>query len=158
LASYRTTHARCLVVFDRVGCGAEQLSREELEAEVDAQLEKTGWKCRAVIVIDPELENWVWGRSPHVATVLGWVNPQQEVRQWLLEQGFLADAAQVKPDRPKEAMEAVLKKVRQPRSSSICRALAERVTLEGCTEPSFVKLCLTLRHWFSVRSESPQSS
>ena len=78
LASFCTTHAHAMVIFDREGCGQDTESRSELEATVETALRKAGWGDRtAAIVIDPELENWVWSPSPHVADCLGWRDPKQ---------------------------------------------------------------------------------
>jgi hypothetical protein len=151
LAVYQKTHAYALVVFDREGCGREQLTREQLEAHVEEELSATGWRNRsAAIVIDPELERWVWSHSPHVATALGWIGRPIDLRRWLVDQGFLAEATQAKPSRPKEAMEAVLRHVRKPRSSAIYRTIATTVSLAGCDDPSFVKFRQTLQSWFSA--------
>ena len=151
LAVYQNTHSRAVVVFDREGCGQEQFTREQLEARVEEELAANGWKDRSsVIVIDPELENWVWSRSIHVATALGWRDPAIDVRQWLLEQNFLSDTTQSKPDRPKEAMEAALRHVRKARSSAIYRAIANEVSLSNCDDPAFVKFRQALGAWFGV--------
>ncbi len=56
LAVYRKTHTHALVVFDREGCGQEDLVREDLEARVEQQLSATGLQSCSAIVIDPELE------------------------------------------------------------------------------------------------------
>ena len=65
--------AHALVLFDRMGCGDEQTSRVALERAVAAQMAASGWEDRAAaIVIDPELEAWVWSDSPQVARCLGW--------------------------------------------------------------------------------------
>jgi hypothetical protein len=44
-----------------------------MENDLEARLSQSGWPsgCCAAIVIDPELELWVWSRSPHVPAVLG---------------------------------------------------------------------------------------
>lgn len=151
LAVYQKTHTRALVVFDREGCGQEQVPREALEAQVEQQLVAAGWSNRiAVIVLDPELETWVWSQSPHVTTALGWRDAKQDVRQWLVEEKFLPVATQSKPSRPKEAMEAVLRHVRKPRSSAIYCEIASQVSLTSCTESSFVKFRQVLRAWFPL--------
>ncbi len=103
-----------------------------------------------MIVIDPELENWVWSRSIHVATALGWRDPTLDVREWLLDQNYLADTTQSKPTPPKEAMEAVLRHARKARSSAIYRAIANNVSLTSCDDPSFVKFRQTLLTWFGA--------
>jgi hypothetical protein len=137
------------VVFDREGCGDEGSSREELESRVESLLFKNGWSHRAAaIVIDPELENWVWSDSPVVDEIAGWKDPTTSLRDWLRAQSWLASDA-VKPVRPKEAFEAVLRKTHEPRSSALYGQLARRVDFSGCTDPSFLKLKSTLQGWFS---------
>jgi len=137
-----------LVMFDREGCGNEAQSREELEREVEDRLQSDGWGDRArAVVIDPELEAWVWSDSPQVEEALGWVGRARTLRSWLIERGLLAEAA-TKPLRPKEAVEEALRLVRKPRSSAIYRELAEGVSLWRCRDRAFAKLRLTLQGWF----------
>ncbi len=76
----RYEHA--LVVFDKEGCGSPD-TVPAIEADVRERLERSGWAHRAdVVVIDPELEVWVWSPSPAVATSLGWT-PAAPLRRWL---------------------------------------------------------------------------
>ncbi len=73
LRSMVNRYAKAMVLFDRHGCGAEGRTRAELEAEVEGRLENSGWQGRCgAVVLDPELEVWVWSDSPHVAEILGW--------------------------------------------------------------------------------------
>lgn len=142
--------ARAIVMFDREGCGREQNTREELEREVTSGLSRSGWGDRAsVIVIDPELENWVFSDSPEVDTAIGWAGRNPSLRSWLERQNYLM-VGQVKPSRPKEALEAALRHVRMPRSSSIYGQLAERVGLGRCTDRAFLNLKQRLQSWFPV--------
>jgi hypothetical protein len=64
------------------------------------------------------------------------------------QRGFLEED-ELKPARPKEALEAALRVVRVPRSSAIYKALAEKVSLSRCTDPAFLKLKTVLQQWFS---------
>ncbi len=144
--------SRALVVFDREGCGKEQKTREELEEEVTERLSRSGWEDRAAcIVIDPELENWVFSDSPEVDSALGWSGKTPPLRSWLKERGLL-EAGQMKPSNPKEAMEAALRNARLPRSSSIYEDLMKNVSLNRCTDRSFLKLKATLQSWFPRES------
>ncbi|MFH1266471.1 MAG: hypothetical protein ABIK89_12150 [Planctomycetota bacterium] len=137
-----------MVVFDREGCGREVEGRETLEADVEQRLATSGWADRArAIVIDPELENWVWSDSPEVDKALGWAGRSPALRPWLTEKGFF-QKIESKPDRPKEAVEAALREVRVPRSSAIYRELAESVSFRRCSDPAFDKLTATLQRWF----------
>ena len=148
LRAFRNRYARAIVIFDREGCGREAEGREALEADVEERLAKTGWTDRAkVIVIDPELESWVWSDSPEVDNALGWAGQAPALRPWLAERGFL-DEGETKPNRPKEAVEAALRLAHKPRSSAIYRELAESVSLRRCADSAFQKLITTLQSWF----------
>ena len=148
LKAFRNRYAHGIVIFDREGCGNEDEPPETLESEVEQRLERAGWSGRAkVIVIDPELESWVWSNSPEVDAALGWVTESRDLRAWLTEKGFLVEET-IKPLRPKEAMEAALRSARKPRSSAIYRELAEKVSLRRCTDPAFGRLKATLQKWF----------
>ncbi len=143
------THAHALVLMDRVGSGKEEKSRQQLETELEQALSRSGWKDQAAaVVLDPELEAWVWSDSPHVDREMGWFEQQKGLRSWLTDQGFL-ERGSLKPAKPKEAMEAALKAVRKPRSSAIYQALAEKVGLTKCQDPAFLKLKEILKAWFS---------
>lgn len=136
----------CLVVFDRDGCGSTK-PREEIESEVESHLAQNGWAGRsAVIVIDPELENWVWSDSPHVETALGWP-VGGKLKTWLVENRFLGTDS-VKPVRPKEALLEALRVVKRQRSSSIYVQLAQQVSFQRCSDPAFIKLKTVLLNWF----------
>jgi hypothetical protein len=148
LRAFSTSHRHALVMFDRQGSGQESSSREDLESELEKLLEASGWGDRAaVIVLDPELEVWVWSDSPRVDDVLGWKGKQPDLRTWLAKQGFVETTAE-KPRKPKEAFRSALRMVRKPPSSALFRELAQRVGLARCTDPSLEKLLTTLRGWF----------
>jgi hypothetical protein len=147
LRLYQRRASHALVVFDRDGCGGRD-SREALEADVERRLAQNGWQERsAAVVIDPELEAWVWSDSPQVGAVLGWSSQSPGMSHWLVEQGYLIPG-QVKPDQPKEALYAVLRKTHKGRSSAIYRELADRVSFERCADAAFRKLRETLQRWF----------
>lgn len=142
----RARHA--LVLFDREGCGQEDRSAEDIAEDVRGRLAESGWGERAaVIVIDPELEIWLWADSPRVEAELGWRGRERPLRDWMRENGWWREE-DLKPARPKEAFERVLREVRLQRSSSIYGRLARTVGLRRCEDPSFRRLCDLLRSWF----------
>jgi len=142
-------YAHGLVMFDRQGCGKEELSREVLEAEVETRLSRAGWGERAAaIVLDPELEIWVWSDSPHVDSILGWSNRSPDLRTWLKAEGLFETSVD-KPKRPKEAMESAQKFAKKARSSALYFQLAQKVSLTRCVDPAFSKFKTTLQGWFS---------
>ncbi|HOV79966.1 MAG TPA: hypothetical protein PK728_07625 [Bacillota bacterium] len=106
----------------------------------------------AAIIIKPELDIWVWGKSQHIERELGWSSNYLDLRTWLKENGYINHEFS-KPDWPKRVLEVVLKKTRKPRSSSIYKNLAEAVSLGHCADPAFVKLKTVLRGWFPAVSK-----
>lgn len=110
-----------------------------------------GWGDRAeAIVLDPELEIWVFAQSPNVERCLGWRGAQGTLRRWL-EQENLWNPNQPKPSRPKEALDRALFKLRRPRSSAVYHCLGARVSVKECTDRAFTKLRTTLCTWFPAK-------
>ncbi|MDW8319119.1 MAG: hypothetical protein RMN53_14910 [Anaerolineae bacterium] len=147
LHPFRSVYRFALVMFDHEGCGRESVPAEMLADEVKLQLERSNWDGRAeVVILAPELEVWAWGDPSLLQEVIGWSEPMS-LRDWLVERKlWLQD--QSKPLRPKEALEAALRHVRKPRSSALYGELTRLVSLEGHTEPAFVRLTAALRRWF----------
>lgn len=149
LRSFKGVYNYGLVVFDHEGSGQENKSREEIESELEKKLIDSGWRDRvAVIVLEPELESWIWSDSPHVERILGWEEQESTLKNWLVMQNFL-EPEQIKPSRPKEALETMLRFVSKPRSSSIYEQLAKSVGFARCQDNSFLKLKSILQSWFS---------
>ena len=156
LRSYLSSHRYALVVFDRHGCGSPD-SRREIQRNVEDDLTRNGWKDRSkAIVIDPEIEAWVWSDSPAVARVLGWGSDFRALREWLSSRGLWASNRR-KPRNPKNAMREAMeeagrgKKVR--RSPTKFHDLAMAVDFTACNDPAFVELMRTLRAWFPPEAE-----
>ena len=135
-------------MFDLHGCGHENLSREAIESDLEARLAASGWGNRvATVVLNPELEVWVWSDSPRVAEALGWSGQNIEMRAYLSGKSFLFDQ-EGKPANPKGAVEEALKKVKKTRSASIYLELGKNVGHRRCTDPAFLKFKSTLQSWF----------
>jgi len=145
------SHAFALTVFDREGCGRSAAPAADLAAFVEKRLAQNGWEERAAaIVIDPELEQWVWRNSPEVEAVLGWAGRALTLSSWLVGNGWLGQG-QRKPSKPKEALEAALRVVGKPRSSSVYEQLGRCAPLTPCDDAAFSKLHGVLRAWFGTQ-------
>jgi len=149
LRAPQRSHRHAMLIFDRDGCGAEDRPRGEIEGELEAELHANGWAVDdvSVIVIEPELEAWVWASSPRVADALGWQGDRQQLQPFLETAGLWSDAAP-KPSDPKEAMRTALKKKQKPLGARLFADLASRVGLGQCQDPAFQKFRDTLRQWF----------
>lgn len=152
LRPFTRQYAHGLLMFDRVGSGQDQRSGVELETETQRRLSSNGWDDRAdAIVLDPELEVWVWSDSPHVDRCLGWEGRSPDLRTWLRDQS-LWQRSTAKPSDPKTAVESALRLVRKPRSSSIYADLANSVSVQRCKDTAFMKFRQTLAGWFPSTS------
>ena len=146
------SHQYALLVFDHHGCGKENLSREQLQKDVRKNLERNGWENRCkVIVIEPELENWVWARDRKVSEVLGWGSDFRALRQWLQEHRLWLNN-DPKPSDPKRAMQEALRHKRVRRSSTLFKRIADISQPQHCRDPAFIELRETLQRWFPADS------
>jgi hypothetical protein len=146
LRPFQPSHQCALVVLDTEWDGSP--GKAAIEQHITANLVATGWDAAAVkaIAIEPELENWLWQDNPHVAQALRY-SQQPSLRQ-LLEQNNRWPRGALKPPRPKEAAEWVLRQTRQPRSSSIYQQLAAQISIRGCTDPAFQAMRAQMHAWF----------
>jgi hypothetical protein len=141
-------------VFDHEGSGREHESAQDVRENLLGRLAENGWAGRAeVIVVEPELEAWVFSESPHLAKVVGWRDTVASMQDWMRSGGRL-DAGAIKPPRPKETLEALLRQTQTPRSAALYGDLARTVGLHGCTDAAFDRLCTTLRTWFPKATDA----
>jgi hypothetical protein len=146
LQVFRNSHQYAIVLFDREGCGRDTLEPAELQRLVQEKLDAGGWQGRSgVVVLDPELEAWVWSDSPHAAEVLGL--PYANYRKLMVDN---TPEGRIKPLRPKELMESAIRSASVPMSAALYSAMARSVGVERCTDPAFLQLRRLLAGWFCM--------
>lgn len=149
LALERRRFAHALLMFDLEGCGADPgQTAEDLESSLDEQLGVTWGAHAKSIVIDPELDIWLWGADSTLRDLLQWPL-DGGIRAWLQAQGFAFDT-RGKPKRAKEALEALVRIHRLPRSSALYEKITSRISLRRCSDPAFVRLRTALKAWFAL--------
>lgn len=148
LALEKARFSHALLILDHEGSGAGELDALALETQLDEKLKST-WGDRAkAIVIAPEVDIWMWGSDNKLAEILKW--PRQEsIRDWLQDSGF-AVTENGKPQRPKEALEAVFRACKLPRSSAAYQQIAAGISLARCEDPAFMRLRDQLQRWFPL--------
>jgi len=157
LQPYAKGWAHGLVVFDRAWDGAPSSDPAILSANVDAKLASL-WQDRArCIVIEPEVESWVFGDSPHVADALGWAGRIPPLRDWLQAKGLWPED-RAKPPDPALAFRKATYAAKVKPSAAVFRKIADKVSLERCTDPSFGRLRTTLRGWFPPAASPRQAA
>lgn len=148
LRGLRSQAKHALILLDLAWQGVPAGSAAELEDQLEMSLSQAGMSDWAgAVVIEPELEAWVFGRSRHIPTALGWHASGDEFRSALTAHG-LWPVEDDKPPDPKAAMEWALRQVAIPRSSSIYRQLAATVGTKRCTDRAFVRFRGLLQAWF----------
>lgn len=153
LSIFAKQYEHALLIFDYEGCGAETKPILDLESELRSELNLRGWADRAdVVIINPELETWVWSDSPWVDEVLGWKGRVPTLRQWLRQHypEYWPESS-AKPLRPKEAFEVSLREVKKIPSASLFKRLAEKVSFDNCTDTAFLKFKTTMQQWFGEK-------
>ena len=145
---YVDDHHYALVLFDKEGSGDEGAERQRIQNAVERDLHRNGWENRSkAIVIEPELEAWVWSGSANLGKVLGWNEGTGALQEWLRER-HLWPAGESKPPDPKTALrQAMRAKNRRPTAATF-KTLAQKVGLRTCEDPAFREVCETLTGWF----------
>jgi hypothetical protein len=146
LRPYAARYDYALVLMDQAWQGSPGDART-LSETMHEQIARTGWTAPTfqVVVIEPELEAWVWAASPAVPEVL---RTTWEAIQELAQRRNYWSTGDLKPHEPKALLEAVLRQQRRPRSAAIFQALARRISLSRCQDPAFALLRETLARWF----------
>jgi len=140
-------YGNAVAICDWHGCGQEVRSRQEIEGRIEENLSANGWTDRAVaIVIDPEIESWIWGDWRATSRALRWPE-SQDLRHWLIEKNLLRPT-DAKPRDPKGALESALRSVDMRWSSAFHKQIAEEARFERCIDPAFLKLRSVLQKWF----------
>lgn len=149
LRTPQRTHRHAILVFDRDGAGAGERDRVEIENEIEEKLALNGWEqgTAAVIVIQPELESWIWSESIHVSKTMGWEEDLVAMRTFLTSRGLWVEGER-KPKDPKEAFAQALKSKGKPRSAQLFATIARQASLQGCGDGAFRKLQESLVRWF----------
>jgi len=145
LSSERRRFSAALLILDYEGCG-DTRPPTQIESDLDRQLAQA-WGDRAKsIVVQPEIDAWVWGVDNALVELLRW--PKESLpRDWLRQQGFTFDH-EGKPLRPKEALESLVESARQARSSALYSKITSKISLDRCTDSAFYRVKQTLQRWF----------
>jgi hypothetical protein len=147
LRPYRREASHALVLLDRDWAGVPDKPVEQLEADVGEQLSQLAPDWARGIVIVPEIEVWLFSRSPRLDEALGWRGRRPALSEALATAQLWPESAP-KPTDPKRAMEWALQRVQRPRSSSIYGGIAATLGTRDCTDPSFRRFQATLQAWF----------
>lgn len=142
----RSEFQHAIVVLDHAFEGSR--SAASIQTKIRKDLTRNGWHENEVevIVIEPELEIWLW--TPTIAQAL-LLDPGSftSLRKKMEDRG-LWEPATPKPLRPKEAFTLLCRDFRMPQSSALCSRITKTVSVSRCIDPAFCQLRETLQRWF----------
>ena len=144
LRNYLKTHEHAMVVIDRQFGGESPAT--QVRNEMMSRLLQSGWSNERieVVIIDPELEVWMWQDNPNVWDAL---NCRSSLREDLLKCGnWPAEAA--KPLQPKETIMRIIKDNRAGAPLAVYSKIASKVAVSKCTDESFTAFRSTVQGWF----------
>jgi len=147
LRLFQRSHQNAVVMLDQKFGG--QLPAAVIREEIRHNLLHNGWsaECVEVVVIDPELEVWLWQRrNPHIARAFRY-NGAISLEEFLEAEGFWPSAA-MKPAQPKDAAHLLLRRYRAGVPVVVYRLTIEHISVSGCQDPAFSRLVGALRRWF----------
>jgi hypothetical protein len=137
-----------IAICDHHGCGQEALTRTDVEFRIERNLRANGWEDRAAaVVIEPELEAWIWGDWSALVKCSGWTGGPGNLRNWLQVQN-LRRAGEAKPNPPKEALKRMLRQTNKRSSGALFSEIARTADSTSCIDQAFIKLRSTLQGWF----------
>jgi hypothetical protein len=149
LRPYLRSHQNALVILDKNFGG--QLPAALVREEILSSLLLNGWQsgCAEVVVIDPELEVWLWQRgNPHIARAFRYTG-SVSLEEFLGGEGLWPSAA-LKPARPKEAASILLRQYRAGVRIVVYARIVENISVNSCQDPAFSLLASALRRWFPI--------
>jgi hypothetical protein len=107
-------------------------------------MELVGWQTNRFVVIDPEIEAWMWQDNPHVARAFGF-SIRPSLRYWLCKQA-LWPADSPKPPDPKLAFEKTLKVSKAKIPSVVFKKICSGISFKYCVDDAFGLLKNTLQN------------
>jgi len=149
LRPYQSSHQHAVIVLDNAWDGSPGV--DKIRVDISSKMEQVGWDRNrfVVIVIDPELEAWMWQDNPHIAKAFRF-DKSPSLRMWLYKQG-LWPLNSPKPPDPKLAFEKTLKVSKAKIPSVVFKKICSEVSVKHCVDEAFGLLKSTLQNWFPYK-------
>ena len=170
LRGKRTSYEHAVVLLDNAFDGSP--GPEQLERDIRENVQSVGWSADdvEVIVLDPELEIWIWQRNVNVEQAFDYSGPPSLWKK-LAAQAISPSRRLVpadpdrgllpawpdddrKPRDPKATVEAVRLLCDSDPPSAIFNSISARISVKGCVDPGFLKLRSALRRWFPPEGDA----
>lgn len=158
LQGHLETHGHAVVALDfKFG---HHFTPAGLVATIEANLRRTGWAQGrfVVVLIQPELEAWIWQDHPRLDDVFLERLPRAQrppsLRVWLREAELWPDGL-AKPPDPKLAAKRAIAAFRCGAQKQVYTKICRTVPVRRCQDAAFGDLRNALRRWFPVPGGHP---
>lgn len=160
LKGHPRTHRYAVIALDRDF--GHHMVPGEVVSRIEVNLRQSGWADGqfAVVLIQPELEAWIWQDNPNVdAVFFGRFRRERRqcpasLRTWLRDQGLWPEGHGKPPD-PKAAALRAIEKFRAGPTPFLYAEICRKVSVAGCQDPAFRGLRDVLRRWFPAPDVCP---
>lgn len=145
LLKNQTNAQKLLVILDNEWDGSP--GKNKIKDRILSNLQLSIWQKGdyEVIVIDPELEIWVWSNYQSFANSINrGINIVENTARRLGWDGVN------KPKNPKFVYEELLRSLDISKSSSVFTDIAQFISLNRCSDESFQLFKNTLKSWFPI--------
>ena len=150
LAPKLETHRHAVVCLDKKFPGAPAAGR--IRRDITGNLRTAGWDPSRfeVIVIQPELERWLWLDHPACERAFGYPRADhgRSMRVMMREQGQWHEHDDKPHDCDAALVWAARWKQRKTAPATLFKAMLPTAPVQHCEDPAFVKLRDTLKSWF----------
>jgi len=150
LRPLKNEYRKAIIVLDEAwdgSPGAEKIYNDILQNMMAADWDREDFE---VIVIVPELENWMWqaNDNPNIKQAFRF-DKHMSLKQWLHEAGKW-DPELPKPEDPKAAFEHVLYNSKAKTPSAVFNTICSNVSVRGCVDESFIAFQSALQKWYPM--------
>lgn len=144
------THRHAVVCLDRKAKGLPPAGR--IRGNIASNLRASGWprERTAVIVIDPELERWLWLDHPICEQAFGYDRSSygRSMRSMMEEQGQWRATDEKPHDCDSALAWAGRRRGRKCWPAHVFKSMLSMAPVDLCVDPAFLQLRDTLQRWF----------
>lgn len=154
LELHKSKYNHALIVLDRQWNDSSKTPLD-IELYITANMQRAGWARERfeVVVIDPELETWLFQEKDIFLNAFKPFYGAQALRDHLAETGCWPKG-QAKPVDPKAAIGAALQFGKSVSRPVLFKNVCSRISVKDCRDTAFIKFKETLQRWFPTAGDT----
>ncbi len=148
LELFKSQYNHAMIVLDRQWNDSSK-TPSDIEQHITANMQRAGWTRERfeVVVIDPELETWLFQEKDIFLNAFRYHDGARALRDQLDETGHWPKG-QAKPTDPKATIGRALHLGKSASPTVLFSKVCSRISVKDCQDTAFLKFKRTLRCWF----------